>query len=60
MLSPQVSGSPPSIFTVTPVRKLLVITKSAAPRPLDGLPQPAFVAADLRQLAEQLSPARPR
>jgi 2-haloacid dehalogenase len=28
-----------------------------APLPLDGLPQPTFVAADLRQLAHQLAPA---
>jgi uncharacterized protein (DUF427 family) len=31
MLSPQVSGSPPSIFNVTPVMKLLVMANSTAP-----------------------------
>jgi 2-haloacid dehalogenase len=38
----------------------LITRPGNAPLPLDGLPQPSFVAVDLRQLAEQLSPARPR
>jgi 2-haloacid dehalogenase len=38
----------------------LITRPGNAPLPLDGLPQPSFLAADLRQLAEQLAPARPR
>jgi 2-haloacid dehalogenase len=38
----------------------LITRPGNAPLPLDGLPQPALVAADLRQLAKQLKPARPQ
>jgi 2-haloacid dehalogenase len=38
----------------------LITRPGNAPLPLDGLPQPSLVAADLCQLAEQLGPARPR
>jgi 2-haloacid dehalogenase len=38
----------------------LITRPGNAPLPLDGLPRPTLVAADLRQLAHQLKPARPR
>jgi 2-haloacid dehalogenase len=38
----------------------LITRPGNAPLPLDGLPQPTLVAADLRQLAQQLKPARSR
>jgi 2-haloacid dehalogenase len=37
----------------------LITRQGNAPLPLDGLPRPTLVAADLRQLAQQLTPARP-
>jgi 2-haloacid dehalogenase len=37
----------------------LITRPGNAPLPLDGLPQPTLLAADLRQLAQQLIPARP-
>ncbi len=37
----------------------LITRQGNAPLPLDGLPRPTLVAADLRQLAQQLIPARP-
>ncbi len=38
----------------------LITRPGNAPLPLDGLPQPTLVAADLRQLAQQLKPVRSR
>ncbi len=38
----------------------LITRPGNAPLPLDGLPQPTLVAADLRQLAQQLKQERPR
>jgi 2-haloacid dehalogenase len=37
----------------------LITRPGNAPLPIDGLPQPTLVAADLRQLAQRLTPARP-
>ena len=37
----------------------LITRPGNAPLPLDGLPQPTLVAADLRQLAQQLTAGRP-
>jgi 2-haloacid dehalogenase len=37
----------------------LITRQGNAPLQLDGLPRPTLVAADLRQLAQQLQPARP-
>jgi 2-haloacid dehalogenase len=37
----------------------LITRQGNAPLQLDGLPRPTLVAADLRQLAQQLKPARP-
>jgi 2-haloacid dehalogenase len=38
----------------------LITRPGNAPLPLDGLPRPTLVAADLRQLAQQLKPVRSR
>jgi 2-haloacid dehalogenase len=38
----------------------LITRPGNAPLPLDGLPQPTLVAADLHQLAQQLTAPRPR
>jgi 2-haloacid dehalogenase len=38
----------------------LITRQGNAPLPLDGLPQPTLVAADLHQLAQQLTAARPK